>query len=259
MFLVHLPKSSICVPVSAINGVVMEMWNWSVILQGTPALSVWVFVLLLGSIHIPLYSLICPQVPFWSESAKSLDGDLGRVDHIGSRVLPEMLNTAALTPAAQGFLRCCCSWSRVLAYPPPSKPGHLILTQRVTLHKYFYRLQCGTLTILNQIKEYKTSYLLLGHRVDMVYIWTQPSLLLKLIAMGKVSTRPSEPAGSGIVHRHSRLQTYRWIPLSQIFLSEREIWALRCSHIVRWQHKQTVWEPEAGTWLNFTEKLRENQ
>ena len=58
---------------------------------------------------------------------------------------------------------------------------------------------------LNQIKEYKNNYLLLGHRSSMAYIQTQPSLLQKLLAMGKVSTRPSKPAGPGTVHRHSGL------------------------------------------------------
>lgn len=58
---------------------------------------------------------------------------------------------------------------------------------------------------LNQIKEYKNNYLLLGHRDDMAYIWTQPSLLWELIAMGKVSTRPSKPAGPGTVHGHNGL------------------------------------------------------
>lgn len=56
---------------------------------------------------------------------------------------------------------------------------------------------------LNQIKGYKNNYLLLGHRDDRAYIWT--SLFWKLIAMGKVSVRPSKPAGPGTVHRNSGL------------------------------------------------------
>lgn len=39
----------------------------------------------------------------------------------------------------------------------------------------------------------------------MAYIQTQQSLLRKLIAMGKVSTRPSKTAGPGTVHEHSGL------------------------------------------------------
>lgn len=96
-FLARLLKCSICVPVSAISGVVMEMWHWSVILQGTCTLLVWLFVLLLGSITYHC-SLICPPGSLLSEWAKSLHGNVSTVDHAGSRVLPEMLNTLP-TPA----------------------------------------------------------------------------------------------------------------------------------------------------------------
>lgn len=130
-FLAHLPKCSICVPVSAISGVVMEMWNWSVILQETCTLLVWLFVLLLGSIHLPLHSLICPlgSLLKWASwispwecghswpcrlKGSSRDAEHAPYDIFGS--------------AAQGFLRCYCSWSRVLVRSPASKLVCLIIT-----------------------------------------------------------------------------------------------------------------------------------
>jgi len=80
-FLAHLPKSSIRVPVITINSVVMEMWNWRVNFQGTPMLSVWLFVLLQRPAQLPLPSLISPRVPFCSEPAESLGGTVGSADH----------------------------------------------------------------------------------------------------------------------------------------------------------------------------------
>lgn len=116
---------------------------------------------------------------------------------------------------------------------------------------------------LNQIKEYKNNYLLLGHRGDMAYIWTQSNLLWKLIAMGKVSTRTSKPAGPGTDHGNCGLSYPVLFKLttrssSLKFSCLKEKWALCCSPGIWWEHKQTNWKPEAATWLSFSEKLREN-
>lgn len=137
----------------------MDMWNWSVILQGTPALSVWVFVLLLGSIHVPLYSLICPQVPFWSESAKCLDGDSGHS-------WPHRLKGSSRDAEHSSFGSCCPGFPQMLLQLVQSSriPSCLkawafntysesypaqILLQATMWNPHNFRQ-------LNQIKEYKT-------------------------------------------------------------------------------------------------------